>query len=80
MIVPGGFAGLQAAALLWNQAVLQGKGWRRAILVFPVECLYSLAKTGAVLASLGEILIGRHRAVRDSKKRWLAGRKGSRWS
>jgi GT2 family glycosyltransferase len=70
LAVPAAFLGLQVAALVYNEAVLKGKGWFWAIRVLPLGLLYQCCKAVSVGATLLRLALGGEQAVRESRRRW----------
>lgn len=70
LVLPGLFVLFQLVALFLNQAVLQGKGVGEALLVLPIEVVYSGCKMASVLITLIGIMCGRDSGIHESKRRW----------
>jgi hypothetical protein len=73
-VVPTFCAGVQLAALVYNQCALKGKSVGAAIAVLPVDLVFYAFKLAGVGHTLFRILRGGERQVRESKRRWWSGR------
>ncbi len=70
LAVPAFCLTLQAAALVYAEVAFKGKSLATALAVLPLNLLYSLCKAWGVARTHLHILLGREKAVIDSKRRW----------
>ena len=77
LLVPAFFALSQLAALVYNQYALKCKWLATSLKVLPIEVAYYAYKTTSVYLTLGRILLGYERAIRESKRKWWASQGAS---
>jgi hypothetical protein len=72
LVLPAILIGLQAVVLLYNEAMLKGKGPLRALHCLPLAFVASLVKAASVLQTHTWIARGKDREIIQSKREWLA--------
>ncbi len=72
LLIPAGLAGLQVAAVLWNEVHYKAKPLGESLVVLPASLAYAVVRTGSVLRTLARIATGGEREIRESKQRWRA--------
>ena len=70
LAIPALFALLQLAAIAFNEIALKGKGLGETLRILPVCVWYQMHKAWGVVMTWGRMVVGRERAIRESKRRW----------
>lgn len=71
LAVPASFAGLQLAAIVFNEVYFKRKSLREALVVLPVQVAYYVVRIRAALVTRARASLGLEAPIRESRRRWL---------